>query len=171
MLKVSELGDLETVEHDLPTDAPGAEGGRFPVVLFELDIVLAEINTDGFEAAEILFEDVIGRGLQDDLELLVFVETVGVFAIAAIGRAAAGLDVGNLIRFGPENAEEGFGGHGAGAYLEVMRLLDDGATVGPVVLQFEDGVLKRVHVTFAADLTLGFESEISSRAMAVSDRN
>ena len=102
-----------------------------------------------------MFEDVVGRGLEDDLELLVLVEAVGVFAIAAVGGAAAGLDVGNLIRFGTEDAEEGFGGHGAGADFEIMRFLDDDATVCPVVLEFEDSVLKRIHGYFCALLSGG----------------
>src|SRR6185295_17981717 len=40
LLKVSELRDLETIQHHLPADAPGAQRGRLPVILFELDIVL-----------------------------------------------------------------------------------------------------------------------------------
>src|SRR5262249_44280651 len=34
LLEVGELRDLQAVEHDLPAYAPGAEGGRFPVVFF-----------------------------------------------------------------------------------------------------------------------------------------
>ena len=110
--------------------------------------MLFEIDADGFEAAEILFEHVIGRRLQDDLELLMLVEAVGIFAVAAVGGAAAGLHVRHFIRFGAEDAQEGFGRHGAGADFEIMRFLDDGATVGPVVLQLEDCVLKGVHRVF-----------------------
>src|SRR5205809_514190 len=32
LLKISELRDFQTIQHDLPADAPGAEGGGFPVV-------------------------------------------------------------------------------------------------------------------------------------------
>ena len=35
LLKIRELGDLHPVEPDLPTQAPGSEGGRLPVVLDE----------------------------------------------------------------------------------------------------------------------------------------
>ncbi len=49
LLEVGELCDLEAVEHDLPADAPGAADGPLPVVFFELDVVLAEVDADGFE--------------------------------------------------------------------------------------------------------------------------
>ena len=41
LLEISELGDLQAIQHHLPADAPGAQRGRFPVILFELDVVLA----------------------------------------------------------------------------------------------------------------------------------
>ncbi len=44
LLEVGELRDLLAVQHHLPADAPGAERGRFPVVLFELNIVLRKIE-------------------------------------------------------------------------------------------------------------------------------
>jgi len=66
------------------------------------------------------------------LELLVFVETVWIVAVAAVGGAAAGLDVGYSVGLGAEDSEECFGGHGAGAYFYVVGLGDDGAAVGPV---------------------------------------
>ena len=50
LLEVGELGDLQAVEHDLPADAPGAERGRLPVVFFELDVVLAQVDADGARA-------------------------------------------------------------------------------------------------------------------------
>ena len=44
LLEISELRDLEPIEHHLPADPPGAERWRFPVVFFELDVVLSKIN-------------------------------------------------------------------------------------------------------------------------------
>ena len=67
LLEIGELGDLQTVEHHLPADTPRAKSRRFPVIFFELDIVLAQIDADGFEARQILVDDVVGRRLEDDL--------------------------------------------------------------------------------------------------------
>src|ERR1035437_2089994 len=44
LLKVGELRDLQPVEHDLPAHAPRAQRRRFPIIFFELDVVLAQVN-------------------------------------------------------------------------------------------------------------------------------
>ena len=119
--------------------------GRFPVVFFELDVVLFQVDADGFEAAQVLIDHVVGRRLQNYLQLLVLIQAVRIFAVAAVGGAAAGLDIGDAIWLGPEDAQKCFGAHGARADFHVVGLLNDGAAVGPVALQFEDGFLKVVH--------------------------
>ncbi len=50
LLEVGELGDLHPVEPYFPTQAPGAQGGRFPVVLHEADIVVQGVDAQGLEA-------------------------------------------------------------------------------------------------------------------------
>src|SRR5260370_1110900 len=69
LLEVGELGDLETVEQDLPADPPRAESRRFPIVLFETNIVLLEVDADGSEAFQIDVLDVDRRRFQDHLKL------------------------------------------------------------------------------------------------------
>src|SRR5215469_1678901 len=49
LLEVGELRDLESVEHDLPADAPCAPGGPLPVVFFELQVMLGEIDANCFK--------------------------------------------------------------------------------------------------------------------------
>src|SRR5580704_7663465 len=85
LLEVGELRDFHAVEHDLPADAPGTQRWRFPVVFFELDVVLGEVYADGLKAAEILVDDVGWRWLQDHLKLLVLVEAIGIFAVTTVG--------------------------------------------------------------------------------------
>ena len=46
---------------------------------------------------EVLLDHVVGRGLQDHLQLRVLVEAVGIFAVAAVGGTAAGLHVGDAV--------------------------------------------------------------------------
>ncbi len=58
LLEVGELGDLQAVQHDLPADAPGAADGPLPVVFFELDVVLGEVDADGVERLEVELLDV-----------------------------------------------------------------------------------------------------------------
>ena len=106
---------------------------------------LRKIDADGFQAAQVLIDDVVGRRLQDHLQLLVLVQAIRIFAVAAVGGAAAGLHVGDAIRLRPQHAQERFRTHGAGAHFDVVRLLNDGAALIPVALQLEDGVLKGIH--------------------------
>jgi hypothetical protein len=71
LLKVGELRDLEAVEHHLPADAPRAQRGRFPIVLFEADVVLAGIDATRFQRLEIQVLDLVRRRLEDHLKLMV----------------------------------------------------------------------------------------------------
>jgi len=74
----------------------------------------------------------------------VLVKAVGVFAIAAICGAAAGLNVGDTVGLRAEDPPLCFRTHGPGTDFDVVRLLDDAAAVGPVALKFEDGLLEVV---------------------------
>src|SRR5260370_42460724 len=53
LLEISELCDLESIEHHLPADPPRAQRGRFTVVFLELDVVLAGVNTDGGQRLQV----------------------------------------------------------------------------------------------------------------------
>src|SRR6266481_2476872 len=69
LLEVGELGDLEPIEQDLPTDPPGAQGRRLPVVFLKPNIVLLEIDSDRAEALQVNVLYVHRRRLEDDLKL------------------------------------------------------------------------------------------------------
>ena len=105
-------------------------------------IVLAQIDADRFQAAQILLDHILGRRLQNHLQLLVLIETVGIFAIAAVRGTAAGLHIGDTVRLRTEHAQERLRAHGAGADFDVVRLLNNAAAVGPVALQLENDLLK-----------------------------
>ncbi len=83
-----------------------------------------------------------GIGLEDDLELVVHLQAVGVLAVAPIIRADGGFDVGDFPRLGAEDAQEGGRVHGAGADLGVVGLPDEAAFFGPEILQFKDDGLE-----------------------------
>jgi hypothetical protein len=65
------------------------------------------------------------RGLEDHLELVIVLQAVGIFAVATVGRTPGRLDVGDVPGFRPENAQKGGGIEGAGAFFQVVGLLDD----------------------------------------------
>jgi hypothetical protein len=67
LLEVSELRNLEPVEHHLPTHTPRTQGRRFPVVLFKLDVVLRKIDPDRLERSQILVDHIGRRGLENHL--------------------------------------------------------------------------------------------------------
>ena len=48
LLEIGELGDLHAVQPDFPAQPPSAEGGRFPVVFHEANIVDRHIDTQAF---------------------------------------------------------------------------------------------------------------------------
>ena len=91
----------------------------------------AELDSNRFQAGEVEVLHRVGGGLEDNLELGVFVEAVRVLAVAAVSRATAGLDVGDGVRLGAKHAQEGFRVHGSGADLQVVGLLDNAALLGP----------------------------------------
>ncbi len=97
-----------------------------------------------FEASQILIDHVVGRRLQNHLQLLMLVEPVRIFAIAPVGGTAARLNIRDAIRLRPQHAQERFGTHRARPHLHVVRLLDDRAAVGPIALQFENRILKEM---------------------------
>src|SRR5947199_12285 len=85
LLKIRELRDLHAVEQDLPADAPRAEGGRLPVVLFEADVVAGQVESERAQGVEIHLLHVERRRLQDHLKLVVLAEAEGVVAVASVG--------------------------------------------------------------------------------------
>src|SRR3974377_1887396 len=73
LLEVGELSDLKAIQHHLPTDAPSAERGRFPVVFLKLDVMLAKINADGGKRFQVSFLHSFWRRLENHLELHVLI--------------------------------------------------------------------------------------------------
>ena len=102
--KYGELRDLETVEEDLPADAPGAERRRFPVVFLEAHVVLSGIDAAGLERLQVQVLHLVRRGLQDHLELVVLEQAVRVLAEPAIVGTTRRLDVGDVPVRGTEHA-------------------------------------------------------------------
>ena len=57
LLEVSELRHFHTVQHHLPTDAPRTQRRRLPVVFFQLQVMLRQINADRFRVLDITSDE------------------------------------------------------------------------------------------------------------------
>ena len=145
LLEVGELGYFHAVEPNFPTQAPCTEGGVFPVVFDKTDVVDFGVDAQFAQGIKIEVLDIGGSGLEGNLELVIVLQAVGVVAVAAVFRAAAGLDVGGKPRLGAECAQAGGGMGSTCADFHVERLDDGAAFVCPECLQFKDDLLKGEH--------------------------
>src|SRR5581483_9734380 len=140
--EVGELRDLLPVQPNLPVNTPGRDGGLFPVIFDETNIVLARVDAEGFERLEIEFLRVAGIGLEDDLILIMQLKAVGILAVAPIVGADGGFDIGDVPGFGSEDAQEGGGVHRPCADLGVVRLRNETYMRGAEVLKLEDDFME-----------------------------
>ena len=122
---------------------PRPERRRLPVVLDETDVVVERVDPQMGEGSQIDLLRIQRRRLEDDLKLVVVLETVRVLAVPAVRGAARRLDVGNPPGLRPQDAEEGGGVKRPRPDLDIVRLLDKTSFPGPERLQGEDNVLKR----------------------------
>jgi hypothetical protein len=148
LLEIGELGDFHAIEPDLPAQAPGTQGGIFPIVLDEADIVLRRGETQCLEGTQVALENVGGSRFQHHLELVVVLQAVGVVAVAAILGPTRGLHVGGAPGLRPQGTQEGGGVAGAGAHLQIVRLQEHTTLVTPILLQAQDEFLESLHGTF-----------------------
>ena len=128
--------------------------------------MLAELDADGFKAAQVHVLDVGRRRLENHLILKMFVQAIGVFAVTAIRRAARGLHIRDAIRCWAENAQERFRVHGARANFGVVGLLEDATLVSPEVHEFENETLKGKAGDFLLKFYFSFQEASKSWRIA-----
>ena len=145
LLEVGELRDLHAVEPYLPAESPCAECRVLPVVLDETHVVLREIEAQHLERAQVELEDVRGRGLQHDLELVVLMQAVRILSVAPILRPPRRLHVRGPPGLRPQRAQERGGVRCSSADLDVVRLQQRAALPTPIVLKGENNLLEREH--------------------------
>ena len=134
LLEIGKLGHFHAIEPHFPAQTPSAEGGIFPIVFHKADVVLQRRNTQFFERIEIQLLDILRRGLERHLKLVIVLQAVGIVAVAAVFGAAAGLHIGGKPRLGAERAQAGGGVAGAGAHFHIERLQHHAALRGPEIL-------------------------------------
>ncbi len=155
-MEIGKLADLHAVEPHLPAQAPGAQGGRFPVVFHKADVVVFYRHSNSLQALQIEVLDICGCGLDDHLKLVVVSEAVWVFAIASVFGPSAGLWIGDGGRFGAECTEEGGRVKGSGAHFHIIGLDEQASRASPKLLQREDHILK----SHLSSLFIASQSEI-----------
>ena len=106
LLEVGELRDFHAVQPHLPTESPGAERGRLPVVLDEADVVHQRVEAERAQRAQIQIEDGQRRWLDDHLELVVVLQAKRVVAVAPVGGTARRLHVCRGPGLGTDGSEE-----------------------------------------------------------------
>ncbi len=104
------------------------------------------IKPQCFQGIQIQFLNIVRRGLQDDLKLIIVLQSVGVFTVAAIGWATAGLNVSGIPGFRADGTKEGRWVKGTGADFHIQRLKHHATVPGPELLQGQDQALKSLDV-------------------------
>jgi hypothetical protein len=104
--------------------------------------VLLEIDSNGFQRLQIQLLHIDRRRLQNQLKLGMPKEPVGILAVAAVGWSPRGLCVADPVWLRSLHAQEGLWRHGAGAYFNVERLLQDATPLSPKALKAEQQFLK-----------------------------
>ena len=142
LLEIRELAHFHAVEPDFPAEAPGAQSGRFPVILHKTDVVFCGVDAEGAKAAKVEILGVFRVGLHNDLELEVPLQTVGVLAVASVLGTAAGFHICNTPRFRSEHAQKCVRVESTRTALDADGLFDNAAVLAPVALERHDYVLK-----------------------------
>jgi len=105
--------------------------------------------------------DVGGRRLKYHLKLRMFVESIGILAVASVGGPTARLHKSCAIWSRPKNTQKRFRVHGAGTDLDVIRLLQDTTLLDPEMRERQNQILEIQ--TLRRMLKFYFNSQVVSR--------
>ena len=142
LLEISELRHFHAVAPAFPAKPPGAERRAFPIVFDKADVMDLGIDADHLERFEIEILNVGRRRLQDDLKLIVVLQSVRVLAVAAILRPARRLHIGGVPRFRSERTQCRRRMKSPRSHFHVVRLQNDATPIRPILLQGEDQSLE-----------------------------
>jgi hypothetical protein len=145
LLEVGELRHFHAVQPDFPAQAPGAQGRAFPVVFDKAHVIFLQVQAQRLQRAQVQVEDVFRRWFQHHLILIIVLQAVRVFAVAAILGTARRLHVGRAPWLRSDRAQEGARVEGAGADFHVVGLEQGAALLVPVGLQGQDNLLECEH--------------------------
>src|SRR5207302_8583943 len=101
-----------------------------------------QTNSYPLQTFQINILNIIGGRLENDLKLVMLLDSIGIFAITSIGWSSTGLHIGNRIGLGTKDAKEGFRIHGTGPFLHIVGHLDHTALLCPKTQERKEKVLK-----------------------------
>ncbi len=104
------------------------------------------VQAQGPQGIQVQFLDVVRGGLQHHLELVVVLQTVGVFPVTAVGGTAAGLNVGRIPGLRTDGPQEGGRVEGTGAHFHIQGLENHAAVLRPEILQSQDQTLEGLDI-------------------------
>jgi hypothetical protein len=104
--------------------------------------MLLNLDADGGKAFQVKVLDIVRRGLDNHLKLVIVLQAVGVFTIASVLGTAAGLRICHGRGFAAQSSEKGGGMKSACAHFHIIGLDQVAALFSPVFLQGQDDALK-----------------------------
>src|SRR6476659_9906573 len=104
--------------------------------------MLLRIDAQARETFQVKLLNIVRRGLEHHLILVVVLHAVGIFAVPAVSRPTAGLHIGRAPRFRPERPKKRRGMKGAGAHLDIVGLMNHTTMIGPEPMECEDEFLE-----------------------------
>ena len=166
LLKVGELCDFQTIQKHLPSNTPRSQGGRLPVVFFKSNVVFLQVDADSAQTLQVDVLHIHRRGLKDHLKLGVFVQPIGILAVAAVGGPTTGLNVGNPIGMCPKHAQKRLRVHRAGANFYIIRLLQHATLLHPKVRELKNQILEGEALWFFLKFYFRFQAVSKSSRVA-----
>ena len=124
LLEVGELRNLHAIQPHFPAKTPRSERRGLPIIFDESDVMGQQVEAQRAQRVQVQLLKVIRRRLDANLELVVVLKTKRVVAIATVGGAPRGLDIGSTPRLGSDRAQEGGGVKCSRPHFQVIGLLE-----------------------------------------------
>ena len=142
LLKIGKLRDLHPIQPHLPSQSPGSQGRRLPIILDEPDVVLSRVDAEMRQALQVERLNLVGRRFKDNLVLVVVLHPVRIVPVPAVSRAPAGLRIGRLPGLRTQRPQKRGRVEGSGSHFQIVGLMNDAALVSPIAVEGEDQLLE-----------------------------
>ncbi len=109
-----------------------------PIVLHKAYVVGQGVEAEHPQGIEIQFLNIVRRRFEQNLKLIVVLQAIGVFAVAAVGGPPTGLHIGGVPGFRTDGPQKGGRMESARAHCHVQGLQHHATMGRPEVLQGAD---------------------------------
>ena len=142
LLEICELRHFHTVTPHFPAQSPSPQSRAFPIVFDKADVMQGHINANGFETAQIELLQIRRAGFDEHLILVIMLQAVWIFSIAAIGWTARWLHIGRSPGLRTQSPQRGGRVKRASTHLHIIGLQNGAALLGPVGLKAQNNLLE-----------------------------